>query len=260
MPVITSIVKRLLLINVVLFLAQSLLGLDLIGALGLRYIASDLFRPYQLFTHLFVHANLRHLFGNMFALLVFGPILEHMLTSRRFVTFYLFTGVGAAFLYTGVQYLEMSRLEALYHAYLAQPNPESLVAYLRHFSSDTYNDLYPFISSFFEHPDDLAYVTESKAIVHQLYTLKANIPTVGASGAVFGILTAFAMLFPNLEFFLSFISVPIQAKYVIAIYGVYELYAGVRDNPTDNVAHFAHLGGILLAYLFIKWWRQRNYH
>ena len=93
----------------------------------------------------------------------------------------------------------------------------------------------------------------------QLYRLKADIPTVGASGAIFGILTAFSMLFPNAQLSLFFLPIPISAKYFIVLYGMYELYAGIQDNPADNVAHFAHLGGIVFAYLFIRWWRKRQY-
>jgi len=193
------VVRHLLLINGGCFLMQEFLGVDLIHALGLRYIFSEFFRPYQFFTHLFVHADFVHFFINMFALHTFGPSLEYALTSRRFVTFYLFTGIGAAVLYTGVQYIEMSTIE------------------------------------------------------DSLYTI-----TIGASGSVFGIFTAFAMLYPNVDIFINFIPIPIKAKYLIIFYSVYELYAGVRANPTDNVAHFAHLGGILFAYLFIQWWRRQQ--
>lgn len=254
----TPVVRQLLLINVGIFLAQKLLGFDLINALGLRYVFSEFFRPYQFFTHLFVHANFAHLFTNMFALLTFGPILEYTLTSRRFINFYLLTGIGAAVLYAGIQYIEMSTLKGLYHTYLTQPHPESFVAYLKHFPQSTYNTFYPFITAFTKHPDNLTYIAESKAIVSQLYAMKANMPTIGASGSVFGIFMAFAMLYPNVELFIYFIPIPIKAKYVIALYGAYELYAGIRVNPADNVAHFAHLGGILFAYFFIQWWRRRQ--
>ena len=256
----TPIVKQLLIINVGLFCVQHLLGIDLIHSLGLRSVFSSDFRPYQFFTHLFVHASFAHLFSNMFALFTFGPILEYTLSAKRFTAFYLFTGIGAAVLYAVMQYFEVSELEALYHTYLAKPDPTSLVAYLDYFPHETYSAYYSFISAFFEHPDDLAYIAESKDIISQLYGLKADMPTVGASGAVFGIFMAFAMQFPNAEVFIYFIPIPIKAKYLIAIYGMYELYAGVRANPADNVAHFAHLGGVLFAYLFIQWWRRQRYH
>ena len=256
---ITPIVKKILILNIAIFFAQSLLSFDLIDLLGLRCILSSYFKPYQFFTHLFVHASFGHLFSNMFALLTFGPILEHTLHPKKFITFYIITGLGAAVLYAGIQYVEVSSLRTLYHTYLIQPDPESFVAYLRRFPHNTYSSFYPFISAFFEHPDDLAYIAKGKAIVGQLYTLKADMPTVGASGSVFGIFMAFAMLFPNAALFLFFIPFPIKAKYVIAIYGAYELYAGIRDNPTDNVAHFAHLGGIVFAYFFVRWWKRKSH-
>jgi membrane associated rhomboid family serine protease len=257
---ITPIVKKLLILNIAVFFAQNLLRLDLIATLGLRCVVSDYFKPYQFFTHLFVHLSFGHLFSNMFALFTFGPILEHTLNSKKFITFYLITGLGAAALYAVIQYFEVGKLEHLYHTYLTQPDPKSFVGYLKKFPTDTYRSFYAFISAFFEHPDDPACVAKSKAIVKQLYMLKANIPTVGASGSVFGIFMAFAMLFPNTELLLFFLPIPIKAKYVIAIYGIYELYAGVRAHPADNIAHSAHIGGLLFAYLFIRWWQRQNRH
>jgi len=252
----TPIVKRLLILNITVFLVQSLLHIDLADALGLRCVLSTHFRPYQFFTHLVVHTSLGHLFSNMLALLTFGPTLEYTLNSRKFALFYLITGLGAAALYASIQYLEVKNLTGLYHTYLIQPNPERFVDYLKNFSPNTYKALYSFITAFWERPDDVVYIAESKEIAGQLYALKVDMPTVGASGSIFGIFTAFAMLFPNAELFLFFIPLPIKAKYAIAIYGMYELYAGVLANPADNVAHFAHLGGILFAYPFIRWWQK----
>ncbi|XWN35057.1 MAG: rhomboid family intramembrane serine protease [Roseivirga sp.] len=254
----TPVVRRLLLLNIGLFLAQSLLGLDLIHGWGLRSVLSSYFRPYQLLTHLFVHASLSHLVGNMFALFTFGPVLEYTLTSKRLINFYITTGLGAAVLCALLQYFEQSKVEALYRAYLAHPDPESFVVYLHQFSHKTYSTFGSFIAAFFEHADDPAYLARSKAIVGQLYRLKIDTPIIGASGAIFGLLMAFAMLFPNAELFLFFLPLPVKAKYVIAFYGAYELYAGIRHNPADNVAHFAHLGGLLLGYLFIRRWKKRN--
>ena len=194
----TPVVKHLLFINVGVFLAQRIVDIDFMHTLGLRYIFSDFFRPYQLFTHLFVHADFMHLAINMFSLFTFGPVLEYTLTSKRFITFYLLTGIGAAVLYEGIQYIEMGMIGT------------------------------------------------------PLYVL------VGASGSIYGIFMAFAMLYPNVELFIYFIPIPVKAKYVIAFFGVYELYAGIRANPSDNVAHFAHLGGIVLAYFFIRWWRRHQ--
>ena len=259
MDQLTPFVKKLLLLNVGLFLGQRFLGLDVIDTLGLRCVLSPHFMPYQFLAHLFVHADSNHLISNMFALVTFGPVLERTLGTRRFITFYLLTGLGAAALYAGLQYIEVGALGALYRDYLAQPDPASFAGFLGHFSHETYNAYGDFTAAFWQNPDELAYIAKSKAIIEQLYMLKANIPTVGASGAVFGILTAFAMLFPNAELYLYFIPYPVKAKYLIVAYGLYELYAGIKDSPTDNVAHFVHLGGILLAYLFIKWCKKKHY-
>jgi len=254
----TPLVKNLLIINVGCFLAQSLLGFDLIDAFGLRDVLSDHFKPYQFFTHLFVHANFSHLLSNMFALFMFGPILENTLGYRPFLAFYIITGIGAAVLYSGIHYLEVSRMEAIYHAYLANPDPESFNTYLNKFAYDMYTSFYNFVNAFFDHPNDEAYIAKSKAIVHKFYKLKADMPIVGASGAIFGILIAFAMLFPNVELLMLFVPIPIKAKYFVTFYGVYELYAGIQANPGDNVAHFAHLGGLLFGYLFIKEWKKKH--
>lgn len=253
---VTPIVKRLLILNITVFLVQSSLRIDLIDVLGLRCVLSTYFKPYQFFTHLVVHTSLGHLFSNMFALLIFGPTLEYTLNARKFTFLYIMTGLGAAALYASIQYFEVKNLAHLYHTYLIQPNPKNFVSYLKEFPLNIYETLYSFIAAFREQPDNVAYITESKEIIGQLYSLKVDMPTAGASGSIFGIFTAFAMLFPNVELFLFFIPLPIKAKYVIAIYGMYELYAGILANPADNVAHFAHLGGILFAYLFIRWWKK----
>ena len=258
MPRLSPIVRLLLWINIGSFAAQVLLWINLPDMLGLRCILSPHFSPYQLFTHLFVHASFSHLFSNMLSLLTFGSVLEYELTSRRFITFYIITGLGAAVLYSIIHYIEIRSLYELCQAYMANPNPESFATYLGRFSHDTYRTFYYFTTDFFTAAQDPAYIAKSKSIVSQLYMLKADVPVVGASGAIFGILMAFAMLHPNTELLLIFFPIPIKAKYFVALYGAYELYAGIQANPVDNVAHFAHLGGIMFAYFLIKWWKVRH--
>jgi membrane associated rhomboid family serine protease len=162
-------------------------------------------------------------------------------------------------LYTGIQYFTISKLQALYHTYLTHPTPENFAAYLNNFPSNTYSTCYSFMSAFFEHPHDLAYIDQSKTIIHQLYTCKADMPTVGASGSIFGIFMASAMLFPNAELLLFLLPFPIKMKYVLIIYSIYELSEAIRDSPADHIAHLVHLGGILTAYLFVKWLKMRHY-
>lgn len=253
----TPVVEKLLIINLIVFFANKLFGWDLVDLFGLRYIFSEQFKPYQLLAHLFVHASFNHLFSNMFSLITFGPILEYQLSSKRFLSLYLITGIGAALLYTLIFYVEIEKLQTMYHTYIATPNPESFNVFLHKFPN-MYNNFYNFIHDFFNHANDPVYIARSKSIVTQLYRFKTDIPIVGASGAIFGILTAFAMLFPNASLSLLLLPIPIKAKYFIILYGMYELYAGIQANPADNVAHFAHLGGILFAYLFIKWYQYRR--
>ncbi|OJW67197.1 MAG: hypothetical protein BGO68_01380 [Candidatus Amoebophilus sp. 36-38] len=254
----TPVVEKILILNLIVFFAHNLLGWDLVELLGLRYIFSSQFKPYQFLTHLFVHAGFNHLFSNMFTLITFGPILEYNLSSKRFLSLYLITGIGAALLYSLIFYLEIGRLENLYQTYLANPNPENFSIFLHKYPNiyNVFNNLNGFVYDFFQHADNPAYIAKSKTILAQFYTFKMDIPIVGASGAIFGILTAFAMLFPNARLSLLLLPIPIKAKYFLILYGMYELYAGIRDNPADNVAHFAHLGGILFAYLYIKWYQR----
>ncbi len=252
----TPVVNMILLINVALFGAQYFGGLDLSGALGLPHISSTLFRPYQLLTHLFVHANFRHLLINMLVVFSFGPVLEHTLTSKRFAVFYIAAGLGAAAMYAGIHAWEMSSAETLCKDYLNHPDPKSFHAYLSHFPRSIYQAFYQFAQAFSNHADDPAYIEESKSIVKELYTFKADRPVLGASGATFGILTAFAILFPSAEVLVY--AIPIQAKNLIILYTLYEAYAGIQNSPSDSVAHFAHLGGILFGYLFIRFWKQQG--
>ncbi len=233
------VVKNLLIINGLFFLATISFGsafqLNLIDVLGLYIPGSPDFEPYQLVTHMFMHANFSHIFFNMFALWMFGTAIENLVGSRRFLVYYLVTGFGAAVLHMGISYLEMLNLrsELLAAGY-------SATDLQRFIETGSYNIL----------PG----VSESTLMG---YLTKYFIPTVGASGAVFGILLAFGMFFPNSYIYLFF-AIPIKAKYFVMAYGAMELFFGVANRPGDNVAHFAHLGGMVFGYLLIKYWRNQR--
>ncbi len=206
-----EVVKNLLILNVLMYLATIVaenMGVDLTRKLGLFYIGSDYFRPYQFITHMFMHGSLLHIFSNMFALWMFGMRLENYWGAKRFLFFYFFCGLGAAFIHSTVTYFEIQHLE-------------STVA-------------------------DPAYLMMMK-----------NMPTVGASGAVFGVLLAFGMIFPNTQLMLLFPPIPIRAKFFVFFYAIFELYAGVSSlQGGSNIAHFAHLGGMLFGYILIKYWNR----
>ena len=220
-----EVVKNLLILNGLFFLATvslNNLGIDLVKILGLHQFQSPDFRPHQLITHLFMHGNFTHLFFNMFALWMFGKILENVLGSKRFLIYYTITGIGAASIHLLIsQYQIIS---------ISNQIPEMVNLAIE----GRYNPSIPI----------------SKKLTQLIIT-----PTVGASGAVFGLLLAFGMLFPNALLYLYF-AIPIKAKYFVIGYGLIELYAGISNNPADNVAHFAHLGGMIFGFFLIKYWKN----
>lgn len=257
---VTPIVLKFLILVVGLFLLQYLFKLDFVSTLGLHCVLSKKFAAYQLITHILVHSSFIHLLSNVFALVSFGSILEQAFGARNFFVFLGFTGLGAAALTSIVQYIDVSRFSLLYYDYIAHPTPLSFEAYLCQFPSRVYEVYYQFSRSFFNNPYDLSYIEASKAIIQQLFVAKANIPTIGASGVVFGMLVSFAMLFPNTELMLLFFPIPIKAKYFVGVYALYELYASASSFSYGDIAHFAHLGGGLFGYIFIKFWmRRRNF-
>ena len=254
----TTVVKNLLFINIAILLIQQLLKIDFIGFGGLRYIHAETFLPFQFFTYMFIHGSFWHLFGNMLALFIFGPWLERVWGSRRFLAFYLITGVGAGAIWFGINYFETRGVERDTQAYFRQPDPELFNSYIvKHYHLT--DELDKFIDDFADNPESESYKEESVNFVREFYYKVSNTPMVGASGAVFGILMAFGMLFPNAVLMLLFPPIPIKAKYFVLLYGLYELYAIIQQSPGDNVAHFAHLGGMFFAFILVKRWANLGF-
>ena len=255
------VVKNLILINVVMWVAKYALlnvGIDLTELLGLHYIGSPLFRPYQFITHLFMHGDFWHLFFNMFALYMFGKVLEMVWGPKRFLIYFLVTGLGAATLHLFVNYLELSHVAKTVAAFANTPSPELLASFVKsNLGSQAAPWGHDFINKWSDAPGNAAYTQQGVEIVQRIFEEKINIPTVGASGAVFGILLAFGVLFPNTELMLLFPPVPIKAKYFVIGYGLSELYLGFSQANSD-VAHFAHLGGMLFGYLLLRYWNVNS--
>jgi membrane associated rhomboid family serine protease len=233
---IPPVVKNLIIINVILLLASfvfsSAMGIHLNRVLGLYFFESAQFRPFQLVTHMFMHGGIAHLFFNMYALFLFGKVLEQVWGSKRFFIYYFFTGIGAALLHSFVNYIEIRSI-------ISNLTPEQIAL----------------VKS-----EGTAIFLQGKNYTHQAmsaYNLMLNIPTVGASGAVFGVLLAFGMYFPNTVLMLLIPPIPIKAKYFVMIYGAIELYLGFSQS-TSNIAHFAHLGGMLFGFILIKIWARRK--
>jgi len=223
------VVKNLLIINGLLFLATislNNLGIDLVKIFGLHQFQSNDFRPYQIITHLFMHGSFTHLFFNMFALWMFGKILENIWGQKKFLIYYMITGIGAA------------AIHLIFCQYQIINISNQIPDLVNIAIEGKYNPSIPL----------------SKKLTQLIIT-----PTVGASGAVFGLLLAFGMLFPNTLIYLYF-AIPIKAKYFVAAYGIIELWLGIQNSASDNVAHFAHLGGMLFGYFLIKYWRKNSQH
>ena len=254
----TPAAKNILIINGIIFILSDFVGLRsyIIESFGMRYFHSENFQPYQILTYMWVHGGFGHLFSNMFSVLIFAPILEKVWGSKKFLIYYLATGIGAGILYSGINYYENYSFEVKVKSYEQNPSPESFRKLVLNNSSEYYNQLYDFIDSYEQNPSN-SNDNLSIAYANDLLKVKSDVPMVGASGAVFGILLAFAMLFPNMELMLLFFPIPIKAKYVVLVYGIYELWSEINRMPGDNVAHFAHLGGMLIGYLILKYWKRK---
>lgn len=228
--------KNLILINVIIWVFTWLVGnragMTIETYCGLHYFSSPLFYPWQIITYMFIHANFSHLFFNMFALFMFGGLLERTLGSPRFLFYYISCGIGAALIQEGVYAIMLDKYAHLLDPITLAEIEEKGAGIIR---------------------QGMNYVNPTLAN----YNLLLNNATVGASGAIYGILLAFAMYFPNMPLYLFFIPVPIKAKWMVLGYAAIELLLGLSNRAGDNVAHFAHLGGMLVGIIMILWWRKR---
>ncbi len=257
------VVKNLLIINGLFFLAtmslKTTFGIDLEKLLGLYYFRSDLFQPYQFVTYMFIHSGFQHLIFNMFALWMFGYLLENVWGPKRFLTYYVITGIGAGIVQTLVHFWSFSSIDAAALAYNQAPSLDAFVSFVNHHFPQYYGSLQTFITTWTVTPQSPEFTQQSLNYIHQLIQLGMDVPTVGASGAVYGILLAFGMMFPNMLVYIYFLF-PVKAKWIVILYGAIEIFSGISNNPSDNVAHFAHLGGMIFGLILILYWRKRSFN
>ena len=265
--ILPPIIKNLLIINGLFFLAQNTISGPTVSfsfenIFALHAWQSPLFKPWQLVTHMFLHGNFGHILGNMFGLWMFGSVLENLWGSKRFLTFYLVCGLGAALihlLFLSWELMPMVKDYALiyqahgegssaqadaiinfiYRHNLRFDNTEELVAYLRAHpgNNELTNRMYEEITAFYRNNIDTA--------------------TIGASGAVFGVLAAFVYLFPNTYLYIYFL-IPVKAKWIGILYFGYELFEAIRNSAGDHVARWAHVGGAIVGLLIVITWNKTN--
>ncbi len=251
------VVKNIIIINVLMFLATAILPsfflnfgihLNLIDRLGMHYILSEKFNIIQMFTYMFMHApfpNIQHILFNMFAVFMFGPILEQVWGARKFLFYYLLVGLGAGIIQQLFWHIEFGGLfSAMNHAIdfndmtILTPYQDKLSKYF-------------LVSGHFD-SISISHISRMKI------DLQNALLTVGASGSVFGLLLAFGWLFPEQRLYLMFIPYPIRARYFVIGYAFIELFLGVANFSGDSVAHFAHLGGMLFGLVAMLYWRKKG--
>ena len=215
---IPPVTRSLLIINVIMFVATLINEKFMIGTFAMFYPASPLFRWWQPLTHMFMHGGWWHILFNMYTLVMFGMVVERALGTKKFLILYFVTGLGAVALHTGVEWLQVGRLVSTV---------------------------------------DGGLVTSATEANLQAYSDLIRTPMVGASGAIYGVLVAFAMLYPEARMTLIFPPVTLDAKWMVAIFIGLELLTGITGSQV-GIAHFAHLGGALFGFLLVWYWRKRG--
>ncbi len=250
---IRPVTKNLLILNIAMFILATFFeyqkGIFLSDYLGGHYFGTPLFQPYQMVTHFFMHGGFWHIFMNMYVLVVFGSFLESLWGPKRFFYVYVASALGAFLLYSGVGFFQIIELKSIIN------NPDAVAAlngFLKEAGRNiTDSDLIQIAQRYGVPPGN-----QYNALVE--YTNKSVIPMVGASGAIFGLLAAFAILFPNTELQLLFPPIPVKAKYLIGGYFVLELYLSFQDGRGDHVAHLAHVGGAIVGAIIVLIWRKKG--
>jgi membrane associated rhomboid family serine protease len=226
LPVVT---KNIIIINVILFIATQLLKasnhIDLVSYLGLHYHLANDFKPHQFITYIFMHGNFQHILFNMFGVFIFGQALEQVWGPKRFLIFYILTGLGAALTQYIIMHFEIQNV-------LQAVNLEI---------------------------DNSSSAEEKAYLINQKFEYLNRNVIIGASGSLFGLLGGFGMLFPNRHLYLYFF-IPVKAKWFVIAYGAIELFSGIQNNAADNVAHFAHLGGLFVGIILVLIWRKDRQH
>lgn len=226
LPVVT---KNIIIINVIMYLATlafETVNIDLVKLFGLHYYLADDFKPHQFITYIFIHGGFSHILFNMLGVYIFGQVLEQVWGPKRYLIFYILTGLGAALAQYIIMHFEISDVLDIVNQDINSRNLDT---------------------------------SQRTELINQKYEYLNKHVIIGASGSLFGLLGGFGMLFPNRELYLYFF-IPIKAKWLVILYGGFEIFSGLQNNPTDNVAHFAHIGGLLVGIALVLFWRKDRNH
>jgi membrane associated rhomboid family serine protease len=226
LPVVT---KNIIIINVIMYLATlafETVNIDLVKLFGLHYYLADDFKPHQFITYIFMHGGFSHILFNMLGVYIFGQVLEQVWGPKRYLIFYILTGLGAALAQYIIMHFEITEVLDIFNQHINSRNIDT---------------------------------SQRAEFINQKYEYLNKHVIIGASGSLFGLLGGFGMLFPNRELYLYFF-IPIKAKWLVILYGGFEIFSGLQNNPTDNVAHFAHIGGLLVGIALVLFWRKDRNH
>jgi membrane associated rhomboid family serine protease len=242
---ITETVKQLIIINVIFFVGSWLIGQPAVDFLALHFPSSTAFKPWQFITYMFMHGGIMHILFNMLGIAMFGSALEHFWGVKKFIFFYISCGIGAAALHLGIQYYFY--YDVIGTLTQSGYNKTDILALL---NQGKYNQEW------------LQYITERQ---FNNFMQGYFSPMLGASGALYGIIVAFAFMFPNAELMLIFFPIPIKAKYFVPGLLCYDLFFGLKGQSIfgfgdDGIAHFAHLGGALIGFIMMWYWRKNSFN
>lgn len=255
------IIKNLIIINVLVFILQQTVenssNPELMNNLfALHTWQSPLFKPWQFITHLFLHGSIPHILSNMFALWMFGSVLENLWGPKKFLTFYIVCGLGAALLHMIVLYIETN---TLLQNFDTLKNNFTYGNFENFFTQNHVGDYYKInvLTDWHNNINSTNAAQNAYTVANAFVTARLNEPTLGASGAVFGCLAAFGYLFPNTYIYIYFF-LPLKAKWFVLIYAGFELTMALQNSAGDNVAHFAHLGGAIFGLALVYFWNKTN--
>jgi len=260
----TPTVRTLLFINLGVYFLETQMKQVIVPFGALYPIGSVNFHAWQFVTYMFLHDpnSFMHVLSNMFGLISFGPLLEQRWGGERLLIFWMICGIGAGALYSGVRYYELHQIDKARIEFRQNPTGVGFAEFYRDFAPEEYNpERAAAATALNRNPSEQSLISSTVEDVNLFYSRTINSSSagmLGASGALFGLLFAFGYLFPNTELMLLFFPFPIKAKYFVTLYALYELYAGIHQAPGDNVAHFAHLGGLLIGFIVLKIWERSH--